>query len=136
MLSDRQMTCLRALVDTIIPADDFPGGWESGVGEYLIRQLNSDLASQLTMYRIWLDMLDAEARAKNDKDFADLVLDERTALLESIENGRVKAVRALDPVACFALIVEHCTEGYYSDPGNGGNRDAVSWAMVGFEVTG
>ena len=64
MLSDRQMTCLRALVDTIIPADDIPGGWEAGVGEYLIRQLNSDLASQLTMYRIWLDMLDAVARAK------------------------------------------------------------------------
>ncbi len=136
MLSDLQMTCLQALVDTIIPADDFPGGWEAGVGDYLIRQLNSDLASQLTMYRIWLDMLDAEARAKNDKDFADLGLDERTALLESIENGRVKAVRALDPVACFALIVEHCMEGYYSDPGNGGNRGAVSWAMVGFEETG
>ena len=136
MLSDRQMTCLQALVDTIIPADDFPGGWEAGVGDYLIRQLNSDLASQLTMYRIWFDMLDAEARAKNDKDFADLSLDERTALLESIEKGGVKAVWALDPVACFALIVEHCTEGYYSDPGNGGNLDAVSWAMVGFEVTG
>ena len=136
MLSDLQMTCLQALVDTIIPADDFPGGWEAGVGDYLIRQLNSDLASHMPTYLRWLDGLDAEARASNGKGFADLSLDERTALLESIETGKVKIDWALDPVACFALIVEHCTEGYYSDPGNGGNLDAVSWAMVGFEITG
>jgi gluconate 2-dehydrogenase gamma chain len=23
-------------------------------------------------------------------------------------------------------------EGFYSDPGNGGNRDAVAWRMIGF----
>ena len=87
MLSDRQMTCLQALVDTVIPAADFPGGWEVGVGDYLIRQLDSDLASHLPTYLRWLDGLDAEARASNGAGFADLSLDERTALLESIETG-------------------------------------------------
>jgi hypothetical protein len=27
-------------------------------------------------------------------------------------------------------------EGFYGDPGNGGNRNAVSWHMIGFEVRG
>ena len=26
---------LRAAVDRVIPADEWPGGWEGGVGEYL-----------------------------------------------------------------------------------------------------
>jgi gluconate 2-dehydrogenase gamma chain len=34
------------------------------------------------------------------------------------------------------MLVNHTMEGFYSDPGNGGNRDAVSWKMIGFEVTG
>jgi hypothetical protein len=32
--------------------------------------------------------------------------------------------------------VEHSAEGFYSDPGNGGNRDNIAWKMIGFEVTG
>jgi hypothetical protein len=29
--------------------------------------------------------------------------------------------------------VELAHEGYYADPGNGGNRDAVSWRMIGYD---
>ena len=41
-----------------------------------------------------------------------------------------------DPVAFFQTAVEHAMEGFYSDPGNGGNHDGVSWRMIGFEVRG
>jgi gluconate 2-dehydrogenase gamma chain len=34
----------------------------------------------------------------------------------------------------FRLLVAHTAEGYYSDPGNGGNRDRISWKMIGFEA--
>ena len=27
-------------------------------------------------------------------------------------------------------------EGYYADPGNGGNRDGIAWQMIGFTGDG
>ena len=43
MLSPHQIEILEALVNRIIPADDAPGGWEGGVGNYLFRQFKRDL---------------------------------------------------------------------------------------------
>ena len=34
------------------------------------------------------------------------------------------------------MMVEHVLEGFYADPGNGGNRDAVSWKMIGYRAEG
>lgn len=135
MLESRQMLTLQALVEAIIPEDDYPGGWESGVGDYLLRQLESDLANCLASYRDWLDALETEAEKVFQRPFASLDLDSRTALLEAIEQGDIKSDWSLDRAAFFAQIVEHCTEGFYADPGNGANRDGIAWKMVGFEVT-
>ena len=30
-------------------------------------------------------------------------------------------------------LVNHAAEGYYADPGQGGNRNRVSWRMIGFQ---
>ncbi len=135
MLEPRQMLTLQALVDAIIPEDDYPGGWESGVGDYLLRQLESDLTNCLTSYRDWLDALEIEAEKVFQGPFAGLDLASKTALLEAIEQGDLKSDWPVDQAAFFAQIVEHCTEGFYADPGNGANRDGIAWAMVGFEVT-
>jgi gluconate 2-dehydrogenase gamma chain len=32
----------------------------------------------------------------------------------------------------FSLLVEHAMQGFYGDPRHGGNRDRVSWKMIGF----
>ena len=34
-LSEKQQETLRTLLDRIIPPDDYPGAWQSGVGDYL-----------------------------------------------------------------------------------------------------
>ena len=40
----------------------------------------------------------------------------------------------VDPAEFFRNVIEHVMEGYYSDPGNGGNRDSIAWRMIGFEA--
>lgn len=135
MIDEKQARCLRALLDTVIPADDYPSGWEAGVGDYLMGQLNGDLAAMLPSYQLWLHALDTEAEAVTGKPFADLNLGERSELLKAIESGGVETVWSIEPAGFFHEIVEHCSEGYYSDPGNGGNRDGVAWRMIGFEVS-
>lgn len=136
MLDDSQWRCLEALLDAIIPPDDFPGAVDAGVGDYLLRQLDGDLSALLPTYQQWLRDLDAESRAVRGRSFAELDLAERTSLLERIEQGEVATDWSLDPAPFFRQVVEHCAEGYYSDPDNGGNRDGIGWKMIGYEVRG
>ena len=136
MFDNRQLKCLRALLDTIIPEDDFPGAWEAGVGDYIQGQLAGDLAELLPAYRAWLAGLDDEARARHGAEFDGINPGQRTALLSRIEQGAVQAEWQIEPAPFFRQIVEHCAEGYYSDPGNGGNRAGIAWRMIGFEVSG
>jgi hypothetical protein len=130
--SPQQTATLRAAIDRIIPPDDYPSGWEAGVGDYLARQLAGDLASVLDTYQSGLDQLDIAAQATAGADFADLTPDAQDALLTAIEAG----AQGDDLARFFRLLVAHTMEGYYGDPGNGGNRDQVAWRMIGFEVRG
>jgi hypothetical protein len=136
MLSDRQNEILRALVNRIIPADDDPGGWEAGVGDYLAGQFNRDLRHVESLYALGLESLDAEARAVFSLPFDSLPDSLQDELLTRIEAGRVETLWVVQPAAFFMMVVNHCAEGFYSDPGNGGNRDGVAWKMIGFEVRG
>ena len=136
LLDEAQMRCLRALLDTLIPPDDYPGAWDAGVGDYLLRQLEGDLADLLPRYRSWLNALDNEALAACAAGFAELSPDSRTELLQKIESNDLATEWSQDAAEFFRQIVEHSSEGFYSDPGNGGNRDGIAWRMVGFEVRG
>ena len=89
MLTEPQIATLRALVDRIIPADEFPSGWQAGVGDYLAGQFERDLRPQLDRYRAGLDALDAEAQAGSGRRFAELNAEEQDALLRRVEAGAV-----------------------------------------------
>ncbi len=133
MLTPNHWNTLRALMNRIIPADDFPSAWEAGVGDYLARQFERDLQAQLEMYRLGLEALEAEAQFVAGKDFGELETAAQDSILSHVESGQVTTSWAVDPVNFFRAVTEHVIEGYYSDPGNGGNRDSISWQMIGFE---
>jgi len=132
MFSTSQLATLHSLMDRIIPPDEDVGAWEAGVGDYLMRQLNGDLRAELETYRAGLDALDAEAEAYAQTSFAALPPTKQDALLRRIEAGQVERAWPIDPAHFFQTVVEHVAEGYYSDPGNGGNRNGVAWQMIGF----
>ncbi|HVU12254.1 MAG TPA: gluconate 2-dehydrogenase subunit 3 family protein [Phototrophicaceae bacterium] len=134
MLTPRQLQLLQTLVNRIIPADDDPGGWEGGVGAYLARQFEGDLKAMLPIYALGLDALDRESHAVYNAPFDRLPTTVQDELLARIEAGKITTAWPIDPVLWFRRVVDHCAEGYYSDPANGGNLDAVSWQMIGFEV--
>lgn len=136
MLSQQQIVILEALVNRVIPPDDDPGGWEAGVGDYLFGQFKRDLKHLLPVYALGLDALDAEAQAAKGQPFVALDAGAQDALLTHVEVGQVQAAWGIDPAVFFRMVVDHCAEGFYADPGNGGNRNGVSWKMIGFEVNG
>jgi hypothetical protein len=124
---------LRAVVDCLIPSDDFPGAYDAGVCDYLERLLQTDLADQAEIFRAGLDAIEAEALARFDKPFARLSSSEQISLLADIESGTVKTSWSISPPRFFEMLVSTTAEGYYSEPQQGGNRDAISWLMTGFE---
>ena len=132
MLSPTQQITLRALMDRIIPPDEYPGAWDAGVGDYLAAQFEGDLRDDEAASCAGLDALDAEAVASAQASFAALPAAEQDSLLRRVEAGRVIHNWPIDPVTFFQSVVQHVAEGYYSNPANGGNRDERAWRMIGF----
>ena len=124
---------MRAAIDRIIPPDEFPGAWEAGVGDYMARQFERDLADRFEFYCSGLDGLEAEAIARFERSFNTLEACQQDQILVDVEKGNVVTRWNIEPEEFFELLVRTAAEGYYSDPQQGGNRDAISWAMVGFE---
>ena len=106
---------LRAVLDSIIPPDQDPGATDLGVDNFVLGILATDRADAEPATRAGLAQL-------GDAGFLKLNPAQRTAKLTDI---------ATTP--WFATLAELAAEGYYADPGNGGNRGARSWAMVGYQ---
>lgn len=137
LFTPEQLATLRAAVDRIIPPDEDPGGWEAGVGDYLVRQLtHGDLQAQVALYREGLNALDTEAQTIFNQPFAAVEPQQQDELLLLLEKGVIRTLWSVNPTIFFAVLADHCAEGYYSDPNNGGNHNSVSWKMIQFEVRG
>jgi hypothetical protein len=133
LLTPQEQVVLRAAVDRILPADDFPGAWEAGAWEYLERQLDGPLLGMRELVRSGLMGLDTEAVARFGSEFAALPPEAQDALLCDVEKSAVRTAWSVAPERFFALLVRTTAEGFYADPAQGGNRDRVSWVMTGFE---
>ncbi len=134
LLTERQAETLRAAVARILPADDYPSGWEAGVGDYFAHFLTRE-SQFLIPTQQGLTALDAEAQATEDHAFAALAPEVQDAVLTRIEAGEVRTVWPQPAPAFFRRLVSQAMEGFYADPGNGGNKDGVAWKMIGFRVT-
>ena len=113
-----QDPALRALIDRIIPPDDLPGGWDAGAGDFLRNQLDAETLSN------GLARLDAAATEQYGAEFAELDPTRQDSLIT--DALRTNPSEFLDRVIALAI------QGFYGDPANGGNRDSVSWRMIGY----
>ena len=121
-LSDGQALTLAAMCDQIIPADDFPSASEAGVITYIDHQLARTYKRHRNTYRDGLEQADAMSRMRFGRDLAALSSQQRVEIVGAIEQQNRKF---------FDLVRSHTLEGYYGSPRHGGNRDAVSWRMLG-----
>jgi hypothetical protein len=132
-MTNLEQQTLQAVIDCLIPPDEFPGAYSAGVCDYLARLFETDLAPQLAFYRSGLDGIEAESLARFQTTFHALTPDQQISTLQAIESGDVITSWPISPQHFLELIVNTTAEGYYSDPQQGGNRGAISWLMTGFE---
>lgn len=123
-LSDADARTLAALCDQIIPADDFPSASQAGVVSYIDRQIARHYRKHQATYREGLDAADGMSRRRFGVAFSDANADGQLQIAVALEKEKRDF---------FALVREHTMEGYYGSPRHGGNRDAVSWRMLGLD---
>ena len=133
MFDATQYATLRAVVDRMIPADDTPGGLDASVDQYLLRFLQHDGAGFAARYLAGLDALQHEAQLRYQTDFAALPAPDADTILHAVARNDTRATWLYDASATIDMMAEHSAEGFYADPRQGGNRNTVSWQMIGFE---
>lgn len=115
-----QAALVKLIAEQIIPADEDPGATEAGVANYIDRQLGGPLAPFAPLYREALPAFEP----MRSMPFA-----AQTAFLKSVEKKQQGEAAA----RLFAVIIDHAMQGFYGPPADGGNRNQVSWKMLGIE---
>jgi gluconate 2-dehydrogenase gamma chain len=153
VLGTEEAAFIEAAVARLIPKDDEWGGaLEAGVPNYIDKQLAGAWGAGERLYRSgpWqpgtpsqgyqLPLTPAELfhialRAINQEllqtPFAQMSPDQQDKYLKSLEAGG-KDLGGVPSDVFFAHLWECTLEGFFSDPVYGGNRNMVSWRMIGF----
>ena len=121
-LTEEQARTLTAICDRIVPADEFPSASQAGVLNYIDRQLMRHYRKHRHAYRHGLEDVETASRKRFGGDLASLTQQQQLEMVSELE----KQNRSF-----FDLVRSHTLEGYYGSPRHGGNRDAVSWQMLG-----
>lgn len=120
--TDAEARTVDAICERLIPADRDPGARDAGVVNYIDIQLARRLRRHRPTYREGLAAVDRASRSKFGKSFSDTSSDQQVEVLQAIEESSKEF---------FELILTHTRQGFYGDPRHGGNRNLVSWKMVG-----
>lgn len=147
---------VEAIVDRLIPADELSiGGKEAGCAIFIDRQLHgfygtferlymegpftegtAEQGDQSPLvprerYRKGLAALNKYTQATHQKAFRELNAEQQDDILHNLESGKI-ALDGYDSAAFFAQILINTMEGFFADPIYGGNKNMVSWKMIGF----
>ena len=131
-LTEQESILLDALVEQIIPTDEWPGGKDAGVTNYIDTQLIGPYTRYQEDYRKGLMAIQETCKVKFQKRFEQLPWDEQTRLLETMEDGKMEGEVWKDGFdrKFFDLIRNHSMQGYYGSPRHGGNKKNISYKMM------
>jgi gluconate 2-dehydrogenase gamma chain len=155
-LTATEQAFFAAAADAMIPADELsPSGSDCGVAVFIDRQLAGAYGAGARLYR---DGPFAKAKpefgyqlplnpreffragivAANDwsrktygKDFDRLADADRVTALKTMEEGKAE-FSGVSSRGFFEALLQITMEGFFADPIYGGNRNMVSWKMVGY----
>jgi gluconate 2-dehydrogenase gamma chain len=134
-LNEEEITLLDAVVEQLIPTDDFPGGRWANVSNFIDKQLDTYYRKHQTVYREGLVALQETVIRMKGKKFEELSYADQTAILEKMEAGEFTEDYWKNHPAAnfFDMVRQHSLQGYYGSPAHGGNRDYVSYRMMGLD---
>lgn len=132
-----QRACLIALAEQIIPADDkFGGATDAGVINYMETFAGKYYPEIIPYYAEQLAMLQKACVAVHSKKFQELAFDEQTAFMKKMEVGKVPSAEwnAAAQRSFFNEILTRSMQGFYGSPRHGGNKNYMSYKMLGLDM--
>jgi gluconate 2-dehydrogenase gamma chain len=134
-LNEEEITLLDAIVEQIIPTDDFPGGKWANVSNFIDKQLDTYYRIHQPAYRDGLAAFEKTTIQLKGKKFEELKFEEQTGILEKMEAGNFAGDYWKDhsPAAFFDMMRQHSLQGFYGSPLHGGNRGYISYHMLGID---
>jgi gluconate 2-dehydrogenase gamma chain len=133
VLSPDEWKTLEAMTARIIPTDDAPGALEAGCVNFIDKALANEDSALRPDYVAGLAAVDACARARHTKSFAELSSEEQDALLVALQDGTASEWGAsISSQSFFELVRTYTVMGFVSDPVHGGNRDYAGWKTLGY----
>jgi len=124
-----------AIADQVIPPDEWPGGKDSGATNFIDKQLVGPYKRYQETYRKGLAAIQESCSTLYQKRFEELSWDEQTAFLEQMEAGQMKGTAWAEGFdnEFFELIRDHIMQSYYGSPRHGGNKNNLSYRMIGVD---
>jgi gluconate 2-dehydrogenase gamma chain len=134
-LNEEEIGLLDAIVEQIIPTDDFPGGKWANVSNFIDKQLDTYYRKHQLAYREGLSAFEKTIIQMKGKKFEELVFAEQTAILVKMEKGEFSGDYWTDhsPADFFDMVRQHSLQGFYGSPVHGGNRGYISYHMLGLD---
>ena len=140
-----EATLMDTIVEQIIPTDEWPGGKDAGCTNYIDIQLVGPLARHQEKYRKGLSAIKTSCEIIFQNKFEKLQWDEQTDFLKKMESGKLSELineRSVQTghidfwedgfdIEFFRLVRDHTMQGFYGSPRHGGNKNYMSYQMVG-----
>jgi gluconate 2-dehydrogenase gamma chain len=145
---------LRAAVDRLIPADEWPSASQLNVVEYIDLQMTGPWGRGDLSYRngpfhpgtpsqgyqleytpaeVFRRSIAAITRHWNAEGtaFHRLPVAQQDAYLSTLQTKHID-LDGVPSSVFFGLLWKHTVEGFFADPIYGGNKDKIAWQMIGF----
>jgi gluconate 2-dehydrogenase gamma chain len=134
--TDEEALVVIALCEQIVPADEHGGGaTEAGVIHYIDRQLLAVFDYDQVIYQSGIAALQSTSLDLYGKRFEELDQEIQYAFLVEMDKGALPKEHweDLDQRRFFNLLVSHTMQGFYGSPRHGGNKNYMSYKMMGLD---
>ena len=135
ILDEEEVSLLDAIVEQIIPTDDYPGGKWANVSNYIDKQLSTYYSHLRDAYHNGLAAIQQTVMEMHHQRFESLSFAEQTAILEKMEAGNFSGEywKSNSPSGFFSVLIDHSMQGFYGSQIHGGNREYISYRMLGLD---
>jgi gluconate 2-dehydrogenase gamma chain len=133
--TEEEARCLIAICEQIIPADEDPGATDAGVIHYIDKQMVNYFKDLQDLYRNGLAAIQTSCLSEYNRGFEELNFSEQNSFLKKLEKSGFEGEEweGLNQSGFFKMIIAHTRQGFYGSPRHGGNRDYMSYKMMGLE---
>ena len=132
VFTNEEASCLIALCEQIIPADQDPGATDAGVINFIDKQAAERFPDDLPVFKQGVFSLQSFCKAQHGKLFDQLESTVQIEIMKGMEDNKLPKEywENTSQSSFFNLVLRRTMQGFYGSPRHGGNKNFVSYRMM------